>query len=177
MALDPRPSGPDPSPPLADERREAVFRALGTVTDPEIPVLSVLEMGIIAGVREDAAGIAIDLTPTFAACPAVALIRDQIRDAVHQATGADVTVNVVYDPPWTSDRLTPEGRRKLKEFGLAPPGVRAVGTADTPDLTRVPCPYCNSLETDLESIFGPALCRSMHYCRSCRQSFEHFKPV
>ena len=88
----------------------------------------------------------------------------------------NVCVNVVYHPPWTSDRITDEGRRKLKEFGLAPPGARCGGGA-SPDLEQAPCPYCDSTETDLESVFGPTLCRSIHYCRNCLQPFEHFKAV
>jgi len=87
-----------------------------------------------------------------------------------------VTVNVVFDPSWTSDRISASGREKLKAFGLAPPGERCSG-GSVQTLERTPCPYCNSLDTDLESLFGPTLCRSIHYCRSCLQSFEHFKAV
>jgi len=159
------------------ERVDAIWAALQTVTDPEIPVLSVVDMGIIADVRESDAGVVVDITPTFAACPAIAVIREQVREAVHGATGADVTVNIVFDPPWTSARISPEGREKLLAFGVAPPRDGSTRTTDTPDLRRVTCPHCHSLETDVESIFGPTLCRSIHYCRSCLQSFEHFKPV
>lgn len=159
------------------ERVRAIWAALNTVTDPEIPVLSVVDMGIIAGVQETDAGVIVDITPTFAACPATALIREQVRDAVAAATGAKVTVNIVFDPPWTSERMSPEGREKLTAFGVAPPGSGAMQTTQTPELRHVACPFCGSHETDVESIFGPTLCRSIHYCRSCRQSFEHFKPV
>ena len=154
----------------------AIWQALGSVTDPEIPVVNVVEMGIIAGVRIEADCVVVDMTPTFVGCPALDVIRENIRTAVSAVTPAPVRVNVVFDPPWSSERISETGRQKLKAFGLAPPsGQRSIGTQ--PTLERTPCPYCDSSETDLESIFGPTLCRSIHYCRSCRQSFEHFKAV
>ncbi|MEK6677280.1 MAG: 1,2-phenylacetyl-CoA epoxidase subunit PaaD [Planctomycetota bacterium] len=164
---------------------EAVWTALRTVTDPEIPVLTVVDMGIISGVRITESGVAVDVTPTFSACPAVALIREQIVEAVSAACGCEVIVRIVYDPPWTTERMTEEGRRKLKEFGVAPPSKACVGdrinaavkASTTWSLEHIPCPFCDSKETELESIFGPTLCRSIHYCRGCQQSFEHFKPV
>jgi len=154
----------------------AIWRALESVLDPEIPVVNVVEMGMIADVRMEGDGVVIDMTPTFVGCPALDVIRENIRIAVSAVTPAHVTVNVVFDPPWTSDRISETGRQKLKAFGLAPPtGQRSVGAM--PTLERTPCPYCDSKETDLESIFGPTLCRSIHYCQSCLQSFEHFKAV
>ncbi len=160
----------------SQERVEAIRRALEAVTDPEIPVINVLEMGMIAGVRIEQNRVVIDMTPTFAGCPALDMIRENIRTAVTGLGETDVTVNVVYDPPWTTDRISDEGRRKLKEFGLAPPGKRCSAT-ETPDLEKIACPHCDSTNTELESIFGPTLCRSIHYCRHCLQSFEHFKVV
>jgi ring-1,2-phenylacetyl-CoA epoxidase subunit PaaD len=173
---------------------DAVWQALAAVTDPEIPVLSVVEMGIIADIRTTEGGVAIDVTPTFAACPATELICRNIGEAAAAACGGEVGVNVVFDPPWTSDRISEAGRQKLLAFGLAPPrrGVDVVSlglparagaagassTAGTEALLEnVPCPFCQSADTALESPFGPTLCRSIHYCRACRQSFEHFKPL
>jgi len=154
----------------------AIVRALESVTDPEIPVVNVIEMGIIAGVRMEADCVVIDMTPTFVGCPALAVIRENIRAAVSAVTPVRVRVNVVFDPPWTSERISETGRKKLKAFGLAPPGNHCSG-GTMQALERTTCPYCDSQETDLESLFGPTLCRSIHYCRSCRQSFEHFKAV
>ncbi|MDO8628998.1 MAG: 1,2-phenylacetyl-CoA epoxidase subunit PaaD [Phycisphaerales bacterium] len=162
---------------IGNPRIAAIWRALETVTDPEIPVISVVDMGIIAGVRVEDRRAAVDMTPTFVGCPALAMIRENIASAVRAVGEVEVEVNVVFDPPWSSDRITEEGRRKLKAFGLAPP-VRACGAASVaPSLERIGCPYCDSTNTDVESIFGPTLCRSIHYCRDCLQSFEHFKPV
>ena len=158
------------------ERLRAIHAALECVMDPEIPTLNVVEMGMIADVRLEPSGVVVDMTPTFAGCPALNFIQDDIRTAITGVGEPRVTVNVVFDPPWTTDRLTDGARRKLKEFGLAPPGKRCAG-GPAPDITNVPCPYCDSAQTDLESIFGPTLCRSSHYCRDCLQSFEHFKAV
>ena len=155
---------------------QAVWSALETVTDPEIPVLSVVEMGIIADARIANGHVTVEMTPTFAGCPALDVMRKNISEAVRSAGFDDVRVDVVFDPPWTSDRITAQGRRKLKEFGLAPPG-RACGEISEESLSRVNCPFCDSADTTLESIFGPTLCRAIHYCNSCLQSFEQFKPV
>ena len=159
-----------------DKHTKAIWRALESVTDPEIPVINVIEMGMIADVRVEGDRIVVDMTPTFAGCPALEVIRKEIRTAVSAISRCDVTVNVVFEPAWTTDRITEEGRRKLKAFGLAPPGKRCTGD-QTPDLKRIPCPFCDSTNTEMESMFGPTLCRSIHYCRDCLQSFEHFKAV
>lgn len=153
-----------------------VWAALEQVCDPEIPVLSVVEMGIIADARIESGRVVVEMTPTFAGCPALDVMRKNIGEAVRGAGFEDVTVDVVFDPPWTSDRISADGRRKLKEFGLAPPG-KACGEISEATLARVTCPFCDSADTTLESIFGPTLCRAIHYCNACRQSFEQFKPV
>ena len=172
----------DKNAPLAtttrgEDRIAIVWEALRGVADPEIPPLNIVDLGIIADVRIVSDGVTVDMTPTFAGCPALDMIRDDIKEAVAALGEAQVTVNIVYDPPWTTDRITDAGRRTLKEFGLAPPGKRCEGGASVPDLERVACPFCDSTDTDLESLFGPTLCRSIHYCRGCLQSFEHFKAV
>lgn len=158
-----------------DEAR--VWEALAGVNDPEIPVISVVDMGIIAGVDIDNENVTIRMTPTFAGCPALDVIRNDIARSVRDAGFDHVRVDVVFDPPWSSDRISPDGRRKLKEFGLAPPGPACRGGLSEEKLARVSCPFCDSADTTLESIFGPTLCRAIHYCNACRQSFEQFKPV
>jgi len=158
------------------ERLDAAWSALASVTDPEIPVINIVDLGMVAGVRVENGALAVDLTPTFAGCPALDVIRTDVVSALSAAGEPDAAVKFVFDPPWTSDRITQSGLRKLKEFGLAPPGRRC-GPNQMPDLERTPCPYCESTHTRVDTIFGPTLCRSIHYCDSCRQSFEHFKPV
>ena len=161
----------------SEERLREIWHALEEVNDPEIPVINVVDMGIIADVRLDGERCVIDMTPTFVGCPALDVIRDNIRTAVHDVGEKSVTVNVVYDPPWTSDRITEAGRRKLHAVGFAPPGPSCGGGSAMPSLENIPCPHCDSTNTALESMFGPTLCRSIHYCNACLQSFEHFKAV
>ncbi len=156
-------------------RDDRVMTALADVHDPEIPPLNILDLGIVADVRCDKNTVVIDVTPTFVGCPALDIIKADVRRAVEATGTRRVVVNVVFDPPWTSDRITEKGREILKAFGLAPPGARCGTTL--PDLEKTPCPFCDSTDTELESLFGPTLCRSIHYCRSCLQSFEHFKAV
>lgn len=156
---------------------DRIWSALQDVKDPEIPPLSVVELGMIAGVTTHGPTVVVAMTPTFAGCPALNVIREDIARTVSAAGFEDVRVDVVFDPPWSTDRITPEGLRKLKEFGLAPPTHCGDTGATVAALQQVACPYCDSKETTLESIFGPTLCRAIHYCNACRQSFEQFKPV
>lgn len=160
-----------------DDALASVRRALNDVMDPEIPTISVIDLGMIADVRVADDNVIVDMTPTFAGCPAIELIKREIVEACDAAGVPGVTVNVVYDPPWTTDRITEQGRRKLHDFGLAPPGPRPREGEELIQLQIIKCPLCGSLETQMESLFGPTLCRSIHYCKACRQSFEHFKPV
>jgi len=156
---------------------EIIWKVLESVTDPEIPVVSVVEMGIVTDVFMKGRTVVVQMTPTFAGCPALDIMHDTMRQAVQGAGYPDVKVETVFDPPWSTDRITEAGRRKLKEFGLAPP-ARCNGSPVTHQaLSEVACPFCDSRETVLESLFGPTLCRSIHYCNKCRQSFEQFKPV
>lgn len=162
---------------VADEYRLSRIRsALQAVSDPEIPPLSIVDLGMIAAVRSVADTLHVDITPTFVGCPAVDLIRREILASLANYGEPSVVVNVVFDPPWTTERITLAGREKLLAFGIAPPGDKCQHH-DTPRIDHVTCPFCNSDQTDLESIFGPTLCRSIHYCRACRQSFEHFKTI
>jgi ring-1,2-phenylacetyl-CoA epoxidase subunit PaaD len=150
-----------------------VWDILRTVYDPEIPTLSVVDLGIIRRVREEDGGIVVELMPTFLGCPAIGMMREEIE----QRLGAlgPVRVEIVRDEAWTSARITEEGRAKLRASGFAPPP-----RTDLLELTVLPaaqCPYCGSRNTLLDSPFGPTACRAIHYCRSCRQPFEQFKAV
>ncbi|MFQ5430751.1 MAG: 1,2-phenylacetyl-CoA epoxidase subunit PaaD [Phycisphaerae bacterium] len=162
--------------PDADDLRR-VWDALSDVKDPEIPSVSLVELGMVPEVLLDAGRVVVRMLPTFAGCPALDTMREQIEHAVRGAGFEDVRVEVVFDPPWSTDRITTEGLAKLKAFGLAPPRRCGEAGADERGLKDVACPYCGSTDTALESIFGPTLCRAIHYCNDCRQSFEQFKPV
>ncbi len=155
----------------------AVRRALAEVPDPELPMLSVVDLGIVHRV-EVAPGdgpIRVEILPTFVGCPALELIKAAIAERVG-AFGRPVEVTATFAVPWTSDRISQAGRAALAAAGIAPPGP-----ATTPALLtiepRVPCPHCGSRDTVLENVFGPTQCRSIRFCRTCRQPFEAIKPV
>ena len=157
---------------------EAVWSALAEVEDPEIPVVSVVEMGVVRDVRVEGERVHVEFTPTFLGCPALEVMRDRMAEKIEEL-GAEPDVEVVMDDSWTTDRITPEGREKLRRAGFAPPAPRE---AQAPQLVQLQsavfrCPYCGSTETKLENIFGPTPCRSIRYCTSCRQPFEQFKTI
>ena len=157
---------------------EHVWEALAEVPDPEIPVISVVDLGVVRGVRVDNGTVHVEFTPTFLGCPALEVMRDQMAERIAEL-GARPEVEVVLDDSWSTDRITPEGREKLREAGFAPPAPREAGG---PTLVQLQangfrCPYCGSRDTALENIFGPTPCRSLRYCRSCRQPFEQFKTI
>ncbi|MCS6965933.1 MAG: phenylacetate-CoA oxygenase subunit PaaJ [Candidatus Kapabacteria bacterium] len=160
--------------------QEDIWRELSTICDPEIPNLSITDMGIVADVHLDVeAGRAIiKVTPTFVGCPATALICSEIEQRLRQLPLREVAVEITYNPPWTTNRLSQRAREVLRQFGIAPPPPYE-GTDFPLDLLReaVECPYCGSTDTVLQTPFGPTLCRAIYYCNTCRQAFEHFKPV
>jgi ring-1,2-phenylacetyl-CoA epoxidase subunit PaaD len=156
----------------------AIWAALEQVKDPEIPPVSVVDMGMVAAVTLAGARVTIAMTPTFVGCPALDLIRANVCGQVGALAGVgEVEVRFVFDPPWTSDRITPAGREHLRSFGIAPPvaGPAASGLLVLEEVP--PCPYCGSLDTHLEGLFGPTACRSIYYCDHCRQPFEGMKAV
>ena len=157
---------------------ERVWQALGEIPDPEIPVLSLVDLGVVRDVEVAEERVHVEFTPTFLGCPALEVMRDRMEEAV-RALGGEPDVEVVHDDPWSTDRITPEGRRKLREAGFAPPAPREAGGPTLVQLRShaFRCPYCGSTETRLENLFGPTPCRSIRYCTACRQPFEQFKTL
>jgi ring-1,2-phenylacetyl-CoA epoxidase subunit PaaD len=157
---------------------EQVWEALAEIPDPEIPVISLVDLGVIRGVEVGDGRVRVDFTPTFLGCPAVEVMQTAMAERIREL-GAEPEVRVLADDSWSTDRITPEGREKLREAGFAPPAPRAAGTPTLvqPQSQAVRCPYCGSSDTTLENIFGPTPCRSLRYCRSCRQPFEQFKTI
>ena len=155
---------------------EAIWRALEDVHDPEIPVLSVVDLGIIRSVGLAGETATVVMTPTFAGCPALGVMREAIEQRLRAAGAVQVQVRVMLAPAWRSDWITPRGRERLKAFGLAPPPRHA---GDVAAALRLPvaCPYCDSEDTRLTNDFGPTLCRAIYVCQACRQPFEQFKPL
>lgn len=152
---------------------QEVWQALEDVPDPEIPSISVVELGIIHTVARDAAGVRVEVLPTFVACPALDIIRATIAERL-AGMAPTVEVAVTYAVPWTTERISAAGRKKLRAAGLAPPvpGENLIAV-----LPIAECPYCGSRHTSLENPFGPTLCRAIYYCNDCRQPFEQFKTV
>jgi ring-1,2-phenylacetyl-CoA epoxidase subunit PaaD len=160
---------------------EAVWEALAEVPDPEIPVVSVVDLGLVHTVELDGELLRVELLPTFVGCPALELIRRSVADRL-AGLAPRVEVEMTFAVPWTSDRITPDGRRKLRQSGFAPPGPAGAGDA-RPLFATIPmrptaaCPWCGSADTALENLFGPTLCRTVFWCNHCRQPFEQFKAV
>ena len=157
---------------------EAVWAALAEIPDPEIPVISLVDLGVVRDVSVAGNRVRVEFTPTFLGCPALEAMRDAMATSI-EALGGKPEIRVIADDSWSTDRITPAGREKLREAGLAPPGARA---AAPPTLVQLRsngfrCPYCGSTETKLENLFGPTPCRSVRYCESCRQPFEQFKTI
>jgi ring-1,2-phenylacetyl-CoA epoxidase subunit PaaD len=157
---------------------ETVWEALAEIPDPEIPVLSLVELGVVKDVEVEGGRVRVEFTPTFLGCPALEVMRDAMARKIEEL-GAEPEIRVVLDDSWSTDKITPAGREKLRAAGFAPPAPRE---ATAPKLLQLQsavfrCPYCGSTETLLENLFGPTPCRSLRYCTSCRQPFEQFKTI
>ena len=154
-----------------------IWEALAEIPDPEIPVISLVDLGVIKDVEVENGHVRIDFTPTFMGCPALETMEREMHAKVREL-GGEAEVRVILDDSWSTDKISPEGREKLRRAGFAPPTPRPAGKLDLVQLQRgFRCPYCGSTETRLENIFGPTPCRSIRYCDACRQPFEQFKTI
>lgn len=156
---------------------ERAREVLAGVADPEIPVLSLLDLGVIRSLAPlGSTGLEIGVSPTYTGCPATAVIRADIVQALEAAGFAPIRVSDVLSPPWTSDWISAEGRRKLAAYGIAPPA--AVGSRRALAGETAPgCPRCGSADTELVSEFGSTPCKALHRCRACREPFDRFKCI
>ncbi len=154
-----------------------VWEALASVPDPEIPVVSLVDLGVVKSVAVDGRDVVVEFTPTFMGCPALERMRLDLARAIEEVGGRP-QIRVLLDDSWSTDRITPAGREKLRLAGFAPPAPRTAGKLDLAQLQRgFRCPYCGSTDTRLDNIFGPTPCRSIRYCNGCRQPFEQFKTI
>ena len=144
----------------------AIWAALHDVHDPEIPTISVVDLGVIRDVSVGEGSVRVELLPTFVGCPAINVLQDAIAERLREFAD-DVSVDISFAEPWTTERITDDGRAALRLAGFAPPSQ---------DLT-VECPFCGSRNTRIDNVFGPTLCRAIYYCPDCRQPFEQFKEV
>ncbi len=163
----------------APATRGELFEILGTVMDPEVPVLSVVELGIIRDAVATDAGVTVTITPTYSGCPAMHEIELEVRRALDAHALGPVEIKTTYSPAWTTDWIGPEARAKLEAYGIAPPGP-----SDADELVplrrrgaAVRCPYCKSPQTTQKSVFGSTACKSIWVCDACRQPFEEFKAI
>lgn len=156
--------------------KEKILEWLEEVKDPEIPVLSLIDLGVITGVELDDHRVKVNMTPTFSGCPAMDYMRKDVIRVLKEKGVEEVEASVSFETQWNSNMISEKGKKALKEFGLAPPRKYEVNV-DINMLKHVKCPFCDSENTELKSPFGPTLCRSLHYCNDCLQAFEQFKPL
>ena len=176
-AADRETRGASDAPPSID----AVWEALRQVPDPEIPVVSIVELGIVRGVDWAGNTLHVRVTPTYSGCPATDMIRDDIGAALQRLRAPDFAIDIVLAPAWTTDWIAPEAQAKLRAFGIAPPGAAAarVDVAGISPLRRkadVACPRCGSTMTSLLAQFGSTACKALYRCDACREPFDYFKP-
>lgn len=158
--------------------RAALLAVARAVPDPEIPVLTLGDLGVIRDVRVVGDGaVEVDITPTYTGCPATAVIASDVQDALRRAGAGQVRIQTVLSPPWTTDWMSEAGRRKLHEFGIAPPGPAARVSRNVPLTLSARCPRCGSTDTREISRFGSTPCKSLWTCRSCAEPFDAFKAI
>ena len=166
---------------LAATRVDQAWAVLDAVPDPEVPAISVRELGIVREVVDRGALLEIVLTPTYSGCPATEVIERSVLDAIDAAGLGPARVTMRRAPAWTTDWISDDGKRKLRDYGIAPPGPAAEGTAPIRIVGRraeaVPCPRCGSAHTERLSAFGSTACKALWRCIACKEPFEHFKPI
>ncbi|WP_228976141.1 1,2-phenylacetyl-CoA epoxidase subunit PaaD [Streptomyces sp. DH12] len=157
---------------------EELSRLAGSVPDPELPVLTLEDLGVLKGVRVDGPGrVTVELTPTYTGCPAVEAMASDIERVLHDHGVAQVSVVTVLSPAWSTDDISDEGRRKLAEFGIAPPRPQRQSDGPVPLTLAIRCPRCGSTDTELLSRFSSTACKSLRRCAACREPFDHFKEL
>jgi ring-1,2-phenylacetyl-CoA epoxidase subunit PaaD len=164
---------------LASALDPRAWAALERVLDPEIPVISIVDLGIVRYARSEADGsVRVGLSPTYSGCPATVMIRSSVEQALHEAGYLVVRLDEVLSPPWSSDWISEAGRRKLRDYGIAPPAERV---ASVRELTRpklvIECPRCHSRATEKLSEFGSTPCKALYRCTACREPFDYFKCI
>lgn len=149
---------------------------LKEVKDPEIPVLSLVDLGVIRDIHVEEGGVHIEMTPTFVGCPALETMKEEIREVLTKKGLTKISIEVTFKKPWTSDLISEKGREALKKFGLSPPPPRQLFT-ELEVIANAECPRCGSNNTALKNAFGATLCRAIFYCNECQETFEQFKPL
>jgi ring-1,2-phenylacetyl-CoA epoxidase subunit PaaD len=163
----------------ARDAAQRVWEALSHVPDPEIPVLTVLDLGIVRAVRVDGAQVEVTITPTYSGCPAMHAIEQDIRRVLAAAGYPDARIHTALSPAWTSAWMSTDGREKLTRYGIAPPGAHALTTVrlHRAEPAAVACPRCGAVSTERLAEFGSTACKALYRCRDCREPFDYFKPI
>lgn len=159
---------------------QQIWDYLKEVTDPEIPVLNIIEMGIARGVSIEGDKVTVSITPTYSGCPAMDAIEKMVREKLIEKSIQNFDVKLDFSETWTTDWMTDEAKIKLKDFGIAPPEKTTTEKDFLKSISGtkiVPCPLCDSFETELQSQFGSTACKAQYFCNSCHQPFEHFKCI
>ena len=157
--------------------RSRLWDVLNEVPDPEVPAISIVELGVVRDIIEDGKQVEVVMTPTYSGCPAMKMMEDAVRERLTEE-GLSVSIRVVYKPAWTTEWLSDETREKLRAYGIAPPPkltFEHLHPLSRPEKTEIICPFCSSANTSLTSQFGSTACKALHYCDNCHQPFELFK--
>lgn len=157
--------------------KEEVLGWLEEVKDPEIPVISLVDLGVITEVAVEGAHVRVEMTPTFVGCPAMDYMRNEVVSVLKDHGIESPEVNVTLKKSWSSDHLSEKGKEAIRKYGLAPPPALNGLILDIDVLEHAKCPRCGGTNTVMKSPFGPTLCRSLHYCNDCKEAFEQFKPL
>ena len=161
--------------------RSRFWDVVADVLDPEVPVLSIVDLGIVRDVREEGDTVVVDVTPTYSGCPAMHVIQQDIESALRHAGAAQVRINTVFQPAWTTDWISEDARERLRVYGIAPPSGRAPASGELISLQRrtpvVACPNCGSANTTERSAFGSTACKALYRCTACREPFDYFKCI
>lgn len=159
----------------ANPEKEALWQLIANIPDPEIPVITIGELGVLRDVEVLPEKICISITPTYSGCPAMRLFEEEIKTAIRQQTPLPVEIKTVYSPAWTTDWISEEARNKLREYGIAPPVGKADKSLLLENPKQIPCPKCGSENTELKSQFGSTSCKALYHCLQCKEPFEYFK--
>lgn len=154
---------------------ELVWERLSLIPDPEVPVISILDLGVVRSVRYNGTTLEITITPTYTGCPAMGLFVAEIKAAMHEQGFDQIAIKTVYSPAWTTDWLSAETKEKLRQYDIAPPVQEAEGADPFAPPPPIPCPRCSSKNTHLVSQFGATACKALYTCKDCKEPFEYFK--
>ncbi|MDP1675233.1 MAG: 1,2-phenylacetyl-CoA epoxidase subunit PaaD [Bacteroidota bacterium] len=155
---------------------ESIRELLSTIKDPEVPAISIVELGIVRDVQLWENVVTIIITPTYSGCPAMKMIEDEIRSVLTKNGFSMIAIKTIFSPAWTTDWISEPAKLKLKNYGIAPPQSIVQSPLLQIEILKIVCPNCNSNDTKLKSEFGSTSCKSFYYCHSCSQPFEYFKP-